>query len=245
MIIHYEDDMVLAITKPSGVVVNRAASVKGQTIQDWAEEQFVKPYARSHDMSSDDARWFIERGGIVHRLDKETSGILLVAKTPEGLLGLQRQFKERTTKKEYLALVHRLVEPPEGEIIAPVGRLPWNRVRFGVTTGGRDSHTIYQVRKRYVDSKKKRYSLVQVSPVTGRTHQIRVHFQYNRHPVVGDQLYAGRKQSRADRLWCPRLFLHAHSIRFVTPATGESIIARSELPDDLHQVLQRLQEVKD
>ena len=126
----YEDDDLLAIDKPPGVVVNRAESVKGETVQDWTETYLSFPRRRESNDSD-----FESRAGIVHRIDKETSGILLIAKNPIAFEKLQSQFKDRTIKKTYLALVHGDLVPSEGEIRAPVGRLPWNRERFGIVPG--------------------------------------------------------------------------------------------------------------
>ena len=174
----------------------------------------------------------------MHRLDKETSGILIVAKTKKAFENLQQQFKDRKISKTYTALVHGQVEPKEGTIEAPVGRLPWRRDRFGVLPGGREATTGYKVREYYKD-----YTLLELKPKTGRTHQIRIHLKHLGHPVVADTFYAGRKTARADRLWCPRLFLHASGISFTHPETGKEISFKSKLPADLLQVLTNLKKV--
>src|SRR3989344_3955664 len=146
---------------------------------------------------------FKSRRGIAHRLDKETSGILLITKNPISFLNLQSQFKERKVEKTYVALVHGEVKPGTGEINVPVGRLPFNRKRFGVIAGGRESITKYKVLsiKHYAvpagrqvsDGKKEPLSLLELYPKTGRTHQIRVHLKYFGYPVFSDPLYGGRK----------------------------------------------------
>lgn len=184
---------------------------------------------------------------MVHRIDKETSGVLIIAKNPEAFSELQRQFKEREVAKKYLALAHGKVVPEEGSITAAVGRLPWNRERFGVLPGGREAETEYRVLS---ISKlvpvgmeyrgKEEFSLLELHPKTGRTHQIRVHLKSIGHPIVGDAFYAGRKTSREDRKWCPRLFLHAAEISFKHPKTGEKMMVKSELPKDLTEVLGKL-----
>jgi 23S rRNA pseudouridine1911/1915/1917 synthase len=138
----YEDEDLLAINKPPGVVVNRSESVKGETIQDWADK---KVFSSEFIVQSQQDKIFKERSGTVHRIDKETSGILLIAKNPNSFEKLQAQFKERTIKKTYLALVHGDLVPQEGEIRAPVGRLPWNRERFGIVPGGKEAVTTYKV----------------------------------------------------------------------------------------------------
>ncbi len=178
---------------------------------------------------------FFNRSGIVHRIDKETSGILLIAKTPEAFGELQRQFKEREVKKTYLALVHGKLVPEEGEIRAPIARLPWNPERFGIVPGGKEAITKYNVYKYY--NNYNGYSVVELSPETGRTHQIRVHLKYVNHPIVGDYLYAGRKTSRGDRVWAPRVMLHAWKISFTHPSSGETLAIEAPIPDDMKKII--------
>ena len=186
---------------------------------------------------------FENRSGIVHRLDKETSGILLIAKNPASFLNLQKQFKDRSVKKTYIALVHGEVKPESGEINVPVGRLSFNRKRFGVVAGGREAVTKYKVLsikyyavpagRQVSDGKKEPLSLLELYPKTGRTHQIRVHLKYFGHPVFSDPLYGGRKTSRNDRKLLPRLFLHAAKISFLHPKTNKIISLESPLPQEL------------
>jgi 23S rRNA pseudouridine1911/1915/1917 synthase len=204
--IRFQDKSFLVLNKPSGVVVD-------ETLQKWLRDNFQFSIFKPEGSSS---AYFNEyRSGIVHRLDKETSGLLLIAKTKEAFLNLQRQFKERKVEKKYIALVHGKLEPEEGIVDIAIGRLPWNRERFGVLPGGRSSETKYRVKK-YFDG----YTLVGLWPKTGRTHQIRVHMKYLGHPIVSDSFYAGRKTSRRDREWCPRLFLHAEEISFYIRKLG-------------------------
>lgn len=225
----FEDGEILVLEKPAGMVVNRAESVKEETLQEWLEKKF----------EIESGGGIGNRAGIVHRLDKETSGLILVAKTLNSFENLQSQFKERIVKKRYLALVHGKVVPDEGEIIAPVGRLPWNRERFGVLPGGREAKTTYKIiRNLIIDNLQ--FSLLELSPQTGRTHQIRIHLKYLNHPVVGDEFYAGRKTSREDRKWCPRLFLHAAYLGFLHPTTQKWLEFTSELPEDLKGVIDKL-----
>lgn len=228
----YEDKDVLVIDKPSGMVVNRAESVKGKTVEEWAEEKGITGTTSSTGITGTD---FEKRNGIVHRLDKETSGVLIIAKTEEAFIELQRQFKEREVGKTYVALVHGTVEPQEGAIMAPLGRLPWNRERFGVLVGGREAETRYRAIQHFTS-----FSLLELYPKTGRTHQIRVHLKSINHPVVGDSLYAGRKTARADRVWCPRLFLHAEKIVFKHPKTSKRMEVGAPLPGELKEVLGQL-----
>lgn len=226
----FQDEDIFVIDKPSGWIVNQSESARGDILQDWLDN-LKFPLAKSREF----------RSGIVHRLDKETSGVLLVAKTPEAFRNLQEQFKERKVEKSYLALVHGKLGAGEGVVKAPVGRLPWRRDRFGIIPGGRESETSYQFQKNYTKDGKE-YSLIKAFPKTGRTHQIRIHFKYLGHPLVGDEFYAGRKTARADRAWCPRLFLHAGQIEFSHPRSGEKLVVSSKLPEDLKKVLSLLKE---
>jgi len=199
----YEDESLLVVDKPAGIVVNKGESVKGETLQEWAEKNLKIKKLKFKIKEDND---FINRAGIVHRLDKETSGLLIIAKTPASFLQLQSQFKERNVSKKYITLVHGKVLPEKGEIRASVGRLPWNRERFGVLAGGREAITSYKLLKLFNSPKGEALSLLEVTPHTGRTHQIRIHLKYLGHPVVSDSFYAGRKTVKADYEFCPRLF---------------------------------------
>lgn len=219
----FADDAILVLDKPSGWITNTANTTTDQpTIQAWLKSSLKYPISSIDDL----------RSGVVHRLDKETSGILVVAKTKEAFETLQKEFKDRVVKKTYLALVHGQLEPSAGKISAPVGRLPWNRRRFGVLPGGREAVTNYATVKTF-----EKFTLLELTPETGRTHQIRIHLKHIGHPVVADEFYAGRKTSRDDRLWCPRLFLHAQTIAFMHPQTGEVVTFSSPLPEDLKKVV--------
>lgn len=258
----YEDDSLVVINKPAGITVNKSdTTIHETTIQDWSEEYLgikrvsrvakVPQVPREKNGEARDIRdtldtSFYDRGGIVHRIDKETSGILLIAKTQEAFEALQRQFKERTVKKTYLTLVHGKVAPKEGEINIPVGRLPWNRRQFGVVAGGREALTRYKTIDNVqltFNKKKEILSLLEVSPETGRTHQIRVHMKYLNHPIFADFLYAGRKTSRDDRMLLGRVFLHAHSISFIHPVTSERIAFQSQLPSELQSVIDKTEKI--
>jgi len=243
----YEDESLLVINKPPGLVVNRAESVKEPTVQDWAEARLNPTNPTNDD--------FFKRSGIVHRLDKETSGCLLIAKTPLAFIELQRQFKARVVKKTYLAIVHGKLVPETGEMRAPIGRLPWNRERFGVVPGGKEAITKYKVLSVFsyppncpagrrageagqLSVIGQPLSLVELYPETGRTHQIRVHLKYLNHPIIGDYLYAGRKTSRRDRAWAPRLMLHAWKISFQCPDPGKNGLAiEAPIPDDMSKII--------
>ena len=227
----FEDENLLILGKPSGWIVNEAVTTKDQSVlQTWLKENYKYPISDSKEY----------RSGIVHRLDKETSGIIIVAKDKQSFWKLQAQFKARTVKKEYFALAHGKVEPKEGSIDAPVGRLPWNRERFGVLPGGRDAKTGYKVLGHYTLNTS-HYTLLELAPKTGRTHQIRIHLKHIGHPIVSDTFYAGRKTARVDRGWCPRLFLHAKGISFTHPKTAANVGYQATLPTDLESALDTLE----
>jgi len=226
----HEDSALIVLNKPPGLVIHPAPGHhKGTLVHG------LLKYCK--DLSGIGG---VLRPGIVHRLDKETSGLLLVAKTSEAFANLQAQFKKRKVEKCYLALTHGRVAQKKGEIEAPVGRLAWNRERFGVFPGGRAAKTYYQKVGQYQKNGEE-FSLLELKPETGRTHQIRVHLKYLGHPVVSDSFYAGRKTSRKDRAWCPRLFLHASEISFMHPKTGKRISFSSKLPQDLKDALKNLE----
>lgn len=247
----FEDDALLVVNKPAGMTVNRSeTTIHEETLQDWVETRSGELHkgtsvaeasqrVESKELESTD---FYQRAGIVHRIDKETSGILLIAKTPEAFANLQAQFKERKVKKSYIALAHGKIAPETGEINVPVGRLPWNRRQFGVVAGGRESVTFYTVEGyfRTPDKRREPLTLLRLNPITGRTHQIRVHLQYLGHPIFADFLYAGRKTQRDDRELLERVFLHAATISFFHPLTGEQIALSAPLPPELQRVLDLL-----
>lgn len=229
----FENDDFIVLNKPSGWVVNNANTLKTTyVVQDWLKNNFVYPVSKDSEY----------RSGIVHRLDKETSGLLLVAKKADVFLSLQVLFKERKIKKEYLALTHGKIIPEKGIIDASTGRLPWHRERFGVLSNGKEAVTEYQLINYYLNQNTgETLSLVSVKPKTGRTHQIRIHFKYLNHPIVSDSFYAGRKTSRQDKKWCNRLFLHAHSIKFRLHKDSYSF--ESKLPADLNFCLSFLKKL--
>jgi len=239
----FEDADLLVINKPAGMVVHPAAGNWHGTLVN----------AVLHHCPDLEGVGGAHRPGIVHRLDKDTSGLILVAKNDAVHRALQAQFKARTVHKTYLALVHGWLRPERGaergEINAPIGRDPRNRQRMAVVSlsQGRAAVTQYEVRQyleqvmgnsRVSGASDSRYTLVACHPLTGRTHQIRVHLAHIRHPIVGDALYGGGRRAS---LACPRQFLHAERIRFILPATGQEIEFLAPLPADLHAVLDGLQ----
>ena len=253
----FEDSEILVLDKLAGMDVNNADTTKDlATGQDWVEDylKIRNPKSeirnKSQIQNSNDQNGFefrdsnfefARRAGIVHRLDKETSGILIVAKTLEAFTNLQAQFKERKVQKTYIALAHGKIESAEGEINVSVGRLPWNRKRFGVLSDGRESITEYKtIKNLQLTMNNEPLTLLELYPKTGRTHQIRVHLQYIKHPIFADPLYAGRKTSRNDRKLLPRIFLHASKISFLHPKTNDMLSFESPLPEDLKQFLETL-----
>lgn len=242
----YEDEYLLVIDKPAGVVVNRGETVKEETIADWAEKRnqgLAMPAGRQGIRDDGlDKNDFYARAGIVHRLDKETSGLLIIAKTSQAFSQLQSQFKQRTVVKKYKTLVHGILTPEKGEIKASVGRLPWNKERFGILPGGKEAVTLYTVLVT-LKTNLGNFSLLEVTPQTGRTHQIRVHLKYLGFPIVSDSLYGGRKTYRNDMKVCPRLFLHAAYLKFKHPENGKWMELRSKLPKELEEVLKNLNQI--
>jgi 23S rRNA pseudouridine1911/1915/1917 synthase len=226
----FEDSFILVLSKPPGQIVNRAQTTKGKiTLQDELEKRFgIKKSEEG----------IGGRAGIVHRLDKGTSGIILVAKTQSAFDRLQSQFKNREVRKEYLALAHGKA-PKSGRIKEAIDRNPKNRMRFAVVPGGRKSVTEYETLN-YYKHEDDTLSLIKVKPLTGRTHQIRVHLRHIGHPVVCDRLYLSRRKLRKDQQFCPRLFLHALALSFVHPGSGARMRLEAELPSDLQTVLDSL-----
>lgn len=241
----FEDEDLLIISKPAGMVVNRAETVSAFTLQDWVEEKLREQIIHFKQLSSSDHEVFLQRSGIAHRLDKETSGIMAIGKNPRTLLALMNQFKNRETSKEYLALVHGIVEPLHGTIHLPIGRSTRNRHRFCVDVFGKSAVTGYTVEQYFKHQEglqtgggyEDGLSLVRLFPKTGRTHQIRVHMAHLGHPLVGDEVYGGRKRSVKDRAWCPRHFLHAVALELIHPRNGQRVRFEAPLPEDLKGAL--------
>lgn len=234
----YQDHELVIVDKPPGLVVNRAETVKGPTLQDWVEIQHLIGQQPAESTTEND---FYKRSGIVHRLDKDTSGALLVAKSSLVFDQLQLLFAKRQVQKKYLALVHGLPPARDGQVAVPVGRLPWNRQRFGVVVGGKEALTHYRLLQTYVEAgSEAKYSLLELTPATGRTHQIRVHLKYLGLPIVADHFYLGKRELGHDKRWCPRVFLHASLLSFSHPKTGKTITVTVPLPPDLTRALAHL-----
>ena len=224
----YEDAFLLAVDKPAGMVVHPAPGHPGGTLVN-ALLAHCPELAASGE----------ERPGIVHRLDRDTSGLILVAKSQKVRRELQRQFKERQVRKAYLALVDGHLQPAWGRIEAPIGRDPRHRQRMAVLSGGREAITEYHVLEQFAHQMGPaagEYALIEAEPRTGRTHQIRVHLASIGHAVVGDAVY-GRRRAQ---LPVSRQFLHARRLGFKHPATGGRMELEAPLPEDLVAILELL-----
>lgn len=250
----FEDTCFLVLEKETGLVVNRSQSAKGKTLQDQLADYFG--------LSKGDLG-IGERAGIVHRLDKETSGLLVVAKQEDSYFSLTRQFKEREVEKSYLALVHGQPAEDSFTSVFPVGRHPKARLHFTILPYGRRARTDFKIwqrlkfkseifeeilrnfpkgRRKFLKNNAYYYSLLSAKPQTGRTHQIRVHLKSQKHPIVTDSLYA-QKLYKFDLSFCPRLFLHASKLGFHHPETGKWMEFESPLPKDLEHPLSFLEDL--
>lgn len=229
----YEDEALIVVDKPAGLVVHPGAGNPSGTLANALVRHFGS-VSRQEGL----------RPGIVHRLDKDTSGLIVVAKSDSVHDSLARQFKNREVTKGYLALVHGVIDRDKGVIDAPLGRHPRSRVKISTRSRKlRESLTEFEVLRRW-----RRFTFLAARPKTGRTHQIRVHFQSIGHPVVGDALYgaAAREANlQADlRIAIQRLgrqFLHAASLSFRHPVTGRRATFDSPLPAELAELLARLE----
>jgi 23S rRNA pseudouridine1911/1915/1917 synthase len=217
----FQDDEVIAVNKPAGMVVHAGAGRHSGTLVN----------ALLHHFGSLAKGGGEERPGIVHRIDRFTSGVLLVARTDAAHRGLAAQFAGRTVEKVYLAMVHGTVKADQGRIEKPISRDPARRLRMTARRAeGRPAITEYKVLQRFAG-----FTYLEVRIRTGRTHQIRAHFASLGHPVAGDRLYGAPAQTTLDRT-----FLHAHRVRFAHPISGESVTVESPLPPDLAAWLKNL-----
>ena len=229
----FEDEYLAVINKPAGMVVHPGAGVQHGTLANAVAYHFEIENPKSKIQN---------RLGIVHRLDKDTSGLIVVAKTDEAHEALSEQFREREVYKSYVALVHGSPDQNSGIIEAPIARNKHNRLRMKVAAHGRSALSLWKVRKRYA-----KFTLLDVEIKTGRTHQIRVHTAYINHPIVGDEIYnEGRDNTVADINVrnainsMPRFFLHAERLSFTHPKTQERLEFRQDLPTELKQFLDLL-----
>jgi 23S rRNA pseudouridine1911/1915/1917 synthase len=231
----FEDDEIIVVNKPAGLVVHPAAGAYSGTLANALAFHFQQ-LSKAGSI----------RPGLVHRLDKDTSGLLVVAKTDRAHENLADQFRARTVFKNYVALVYGVVKQQTGRIEQPIARDPRNRTRMAVVPGGRPALSIYKVRRSY-DA----LTLLDVELKTGRTHQIRVHLAWLKHPVVGDELYSGGRENsvsevqlRARIRKLNRQFLHAEQLGFHHPATGQQMNFTAPLPVELAQFLEKLEAIE-
>ncbi|CAI8355669.1 MAG: Ribosomal large subunit pseudouridine synthase D [Acidimicrobiales bacterium AG-410-I20] len=219
----YEDSALLVIDKQAGLVVHPGAGNETGTLVNGLLEQWPGLV----NVGS------VARPGIVHRLDRGTSGLLVVAKTQKAYESLSAQFSDRSTGRRYLALVWGQLGEESGSVDAPVGRSKKDRVRMAVVSSGKTARTNYQVDQRWLEPE---VTLLKCKLETGRTHQIRVHLSAIGHPLVGDELYGGLR----DSIELTRPFLHASFLEFDHPTEGTRISFESKLPSDLKQILDSL-----
>lgn len=219
----YEDEDLLVINKPQGLVVHPAPGNKKGTLVN-ALLYYYPPIGEINDG---------ERPGIVHRLDKDTSGLMVVAKNDFAFKNLGVQFKAYQVKRHYLAIAHGKIEEEGGRIEAPIGRHPMDRKRMAVTQhSGKPALTEYWVKKRF-----KKFSLVEIALHTGRTHQIRVHLAYLGHPILGDPVYGSKKK----HFGVTTQMLHAYKLGFIHPRNNKYLEFSSPLPEDFNRILELLE----
>ena len=228
----FEDDSLIVVNKPAGLVVHPAAGIHSGTLANALAYHFQTLSTRAGEV----------RPGIVHRLDKDTSGLMVVAKNEATHENLADQFRAREVFKSYVALVHGVVKQQSGRIEQPIARDPRTRIRMAVVPAGRGALSLYKVRKSF-----KSFTLLDVELKTGRTHQIRVHLSWLKHPVVGDEVYGGGRDKtvqdvrlRAAIRKLHRQFLHAERLGFRHPTSGEALEFMAPLPVELANLLAEL-----
>ncbi|HTH51832.1 MAG TPA: RluA family pseudouridine synthase [Pyrinomonadaceae bacterium] len=241
----YEDEVLAVINKPAGMVVHPGAGVTGGTLANALAFHFglaISDLGLEGGDEQSKIQNLRSKIGIVHRLDKDTSGLIVVAKDEQTAEELSRQFHDREVEKSYVALVHGWIEDESGTIERPLARDKHNRTRMRIADHGRYALTLWRVRDR-----SEKFTLLSVDIKTGRTHQIRVHLASINHPVLGDETYnAGRDKTVADLTVrqaiadLGRFFLHAEKLAFTHPKTGDRMHFKQELPPELERFLQLL-----
>ena len=212
----YEDSYILVLNKPSGVVVNKSVTSSDITIQDKIAGYIV---------ADDEESEFFQRAGIVHRIDKDTSGVLLIAKDIGSFKRLQKQFKRREVTKEYVAVVHGEIKDDMFEVNAPIKRNPRNRLKYAIVEGGKEAVTRFEKLKTINN-----LTVLKCFPKTGRTHQIRIHLTALGHPIIMDTLYSNVLQLSEAKEKFPRMLLHATKITIKHPQSGEMVTFEAPLP---------------
>jgi len=242
----FENDQVLVINKPAGLVVHSDGKTNEPTLVDWILKNYPQIEGVGEDMLIEykGQKIRIKRPGIVHRIDRDTSGCLVIAKTQDSFNHLKQQFKDRKVKKTYLAIVYGNIKEEKGTIDQPIARHPkdfrqWVAGNRGRGTA-REAVTDYRVLGRYThptnrdkQGQPEYFTLVECSPQTGRTHQIRVHLKYLNHPIVADPIYRGKRKETLD---LDRTALHAAAITFIDLA-GNQISVQAEIPEDLNRAI--------
>ena len=237
MHIIYEDNHYIVISKPSGLIVHGDGRTEEPTLVDWLLEHCpdIKDIGESWE---NEAGVIILRPGIVHRLDRDTSGVMVIAKTEEMFKHLKKQFKDHEVKKEYLAYTYGSIKNDIGTIDAPIGKSRSNFRMWSASRGARgqlrQAITDYKVLDRFEDTKGDKYSYVQFMPHTGRTHQIRVHAKFLNYPLVADSLYAGKNLKKGN-LGFKSQALHAHTLSFHN-LDGEKVSYTAPIPVDFENV---------
>lgn len=230
----YEDRDIVAVDKSAGLIVHPDGKSKGLFLTDWIIEKYPKAKNVGEPLEIKGGE-VIERPGIVHRLDRETSGVMLIAKTKAGHRALKEQFQGRTIVKKYFAFAYGEIKDRFGIIKRPIGRSTKDFRAFSATRGARgkmrDAETWYEL-----IAHRSGYSFLEIEPKTGRTHQIRVHFKAINHPIVSDSLYAKEK---SEALGFSRLALHSYSIEF-TGMTGKKMTVKSPMPKDFIKAFKEL-----
>jgi 23S rRNA pseudouridine1911/1915/1917 synthase len=227
----YEDDDILAINKPAGLIVHSDGRTVEPSVADWFVKKYPEAAKVGEPIRQSDGS-FIERPGIVHRIDRETSGVLLLAKTHKGFEHLKEQFQEREVRKIYNAFVYGILKDDHGSINLPIGKSASDFRKWSASRGARgerrEALTYYRVLARGEDT-----TLIEAQPKTGRTHQIRVHFRALQKPVVGDPLYA---EGKPGLLGFQRLALHSRSTTFKN-TKGETITLTAPYPEDFRKAM--------
>lgn len=218
----YEDDYLIVVNKPAGLVVHPGNGHPTGTLAN------ALVY-RNQNIDATDT----SRPGIVHRIDKDTSGLLCIAKKEEAMLGLVEQLKDHSMHREYVALVSGIIKEEEGKIDAPLGRDKKDRIKFCVDLEGKEAVTFFKVKQRFLRSK---VTFIECRLLTGRTHQIRAHMEYIGHPVIGDLIYGKGNRTLYDK----GQLLHAYKLTFIHPITKEEMSFTAPLPDHFLEVLSKL-----
>jgi len=219
----YEDEHLIVVDKPSGLLVHPSRQEKSGTLTNGLAFHFWQTHGAPL------------RPGLIHRLDRHTSGVIVVAKTPRAHRTLSKHFRLRWVKKFYLAPVSGVVERDEGEIIAPIGNQPNEWPRWRVMNDGKEAHTRFRVISRFAA-----HTLLELEPLTGRTHQLRIHCNLMGHPILGDPIYAEQVDPLAEKLRLKYQLLHAFRLAFRHPATGVEMEFQAPIPRAMRELIEKL-----